>query len=190
MAGRGSRLGNGKGAKAAGPVWALASLEAWSSRRQLMARGGAGCLPLHPTASLRCDEQDTGRCRDFPEGAELLHLPAVSAAEGPSCGCRGQGKDGESLGWKGAECQCVAVEPGGFCASVAWLELRGCREGPRGGGRGPFTPQACILAQRALRFHVIGRAPEWGEQVDPPTAPSRRWALSLLNKKEVGNFPQ
>lgn len=89
MAGRGSRLRDGKGAKAAGPVWALASLEAWSSRRQLMARGGAGCLPLRPTASLRCDEQDTGRCWDFPEGAELLHLPAVSAAEGPSCGLQG-----------------------------------------------------------------------------------------------------
>lgn len=106
--------------------------------------------------------------------------------------CRGQGKDGESLGWKEVECQGVAVEPRGFCASVAWLKLKGCRGGPRGGGRGPFTPQACILAQWALRFHVTGKAPAWGQLADPPnpTAPSRRRAFSVLNKNEVGNFPQ
>lgn len=80
---------------------------------------------------------------------------------------RGQGKDGESLGWKEAECQWVAVELGGFFGSVAWLELRGCRGGPRGGGRGPFTPQACILAQWALRFHVTGKAPAWGQLANP-----------------------
>lgn len=52
-----------------------------------MAGGGAGRLPLRPTPSLRCDEQE--RCWDFLEGAELLHLPSVSAAEGPSCGLQG-----------------------------------------------------------------------------------------------------
>ena len=107
--------------------------------------------------------------------------------------CRGQGKDGESLGWKEVECQGVAVEPGGFCALVTWLELRGCRGGPRGGGRGPFTPQACILAQWALRFHVTGKAPAWGQLADPRPSPrhgsQQEAGLQCPQKERGGKLP-
>ena len=80
-----------------------------------MARRGAGCLPLRPTASLKCDEQDTGRCRDFPEGAELLHLPAVSAAEGLPVAAGGKARMERVLAGRGWN---VSVWPWSLGASV------------------------------------------------------------------------
>lgn len=104
---------------------------------------------------------------------------------------RGQGKDGENLGWKEAECQWVAVEPGGFFGSVAWLELRGAEEGPEEEAEARLHPKPAFWLS-GLRFHVTGKAPAWGQLANPspPTAPSRRWAFSVLNKNDVGNFPQ